>query len=353
MTKDKERNVMKIDTSFLVDTMQRLIETASPVGYYEKIKPLIEEIAGNMGYEVTYDNRDTAYILVEGEDTSKTVCVSAHADTLGFMVRGINADGTLRLRAVGGINFANVEGENVTVHTRSGKTYTGMLVCVHHSAHAYDDAKTLERNENTVFVLLDEDVNTPEDVKKLGIRNGDYVSIDPRFTVTENGYIKSRFIDDKAAIACSFAALKFLAENKLKPKYNTVFAFSFYEEIGLGGIYVPSEISEYVAVDIAILGPDADGSEQAVTICAKDASMPYDYDLTNRLIAAAERCGANYAVDIFYRYGSDASQAIKGGNNLRAAAFGMGVYSSHGVERAHIIGIENTARLMLAYVLEG
>ena len=344
---------MKIDTTFLVDTMQRLIETPSPVGYYEKIKPLLEEIAGNLGYAVTYDNRDTAYILVRGEDTSKTVCVSAHADTLGFMVRGINADGTLRLRAVGGINFANVEGENVTVHTRSGKTYTGMLVCSHHSAHAYDDAKTLERNENTVFVLLDENINKAEEVKNLGIRNGDYVSIDPRFTVTENGYIKSRFIDDKAAIACSFATLKFLAENNLKPKYNTVFAFSFYEEIGLGGIYVPDEISEYVAVDIAILGPDSDGSEQAVTICAKDASMPYDYDLTNRLITAAERCGANYAVDIFYRYGSDASQAIKGGNNLRAAAFGMGVYSSHGVERAHLSGIENTARLMLAYVLEG
>ena len=344
---------MKIDTTFLVDTMQRLIETPSPVGYYEKIKPLIEEIAGKLGYEVTYDNRDTAYIRVKGEDTSKTVCVSAHADTLGFMVRGINADGTLRLRAVGGINFANVEGENVTVHTRSGKTYTGMLVCSHHSAHAYDDAKTLERNENTVFVLLDENINKAEEVKNLGIRNGDYVSIDPRFTVTENGYIKSRFIDDKAAIACSFATLKFLAENNLKPKYNTVFAFSFYEEIGLGGIYVPAEISEYVAVDIAILGPDSDGSEQAVTICAKDASMPYDYDLTNRLITAAERCGANYAVDIFYRYGSDASQAIKGGNNLRAAAFGMGVYSSHGVERAHLSGIENTARLMLAYVLEG
>ena len=344
---------MKIDTTFLVDTMQRLIATPSPVGYYEKIKPLLEEIAGNLGYEITYDNRDTAYIRVKGEDTSKTVCVSAHADTLGFMVRGINADGTLRLRAVGGINFANVEGENVTVHTRSGKTYTGMLVCSHHSAHAYDDAKTLERNENTVFVLLDENINKAEEVKNLGIRNGDYVSIDPRFTVTENGYIKSRFIDDKAAIACSFATLKFLAENNLKPKYNTVFAFSFYEEIGLGGIYVPDEISEYVAVDIAILGPDADGSEQAVTICAKDASMPYDYDLTNRLITAAERCGANYAVDIFYRYGSDASQAIKGGNNLRAAAFGMGVYSSHGVERAHLSGIENTARLMLAYVLEG
>lgn len=342
---------MKLDTSYLIETMRRLIETPSPVGYYEKMKPVLEGIVAELGYSVTYDNRDTAYVTVPGEDQSKTVCVSAHADTLGLMVRGINGDGTLRVRALGGINFANVEGENVTVHTRRGATYTGMLVCAHHSSHAYDDAKTMERNENTVFVLLDEPVKNAEDVRALGIRHGDVVSVDPRFAVTERGYIKSRFIDDKAAMACSLAALKYLRDNGLKPKYNTVFAFSFYEEIGLGGIYVPEEISEYVAIDVAILGPDADGSEQAVTICAKDASMPYDYDLTNRLIAAAEREGCNYAVDLFYRYGSDASQAIKGGNNVKAAAFGMGVYSSHGVERTHVEGIENTAKLILAYVL--
>ena len=344
---------MKIDMPYLIDVMRRLIETPSPVGYYEKIKPLIEQYAEELGYKVTYDHRDTAYITVEGEDTSKTVCISAHADTLGLMIRGVNSDGTLRTRALGGINFANVEGENVTVHTRGGKSYTGMLVCAHHSAHAYADAKTMERNEDTVFVLLDESVKSAADVRALGIRNGDYISIDPRFTQTESGYLKSRFLDDKAAMACSFSVLKYLSENHVKPKYNTVFAFSFYEEIGLGGAYVPAEISEYVAVDIAILGPDSDGSEQAVTICAKDASMPYDYDLTNRLIAAAERSGCNYAIDLFYRYGSDASQAIKGGNNLKGAAFGMGVYSSHGVERTHLSGIENTARLMLAYALEG
>ena len=344
---------MKIDMQYLTDLMKKLLDTPSPVGYYEKMKPVIEEIASDLGYEVTYDNRDTAYITVPGEDTSKTVCLSAHADTLGFMVRGINKDGTLRIRALGGINHANVEGENVIVHTRGGKTYTGMLVCEHHSAHAFDDAKTMVRDDNTVFVLLDEFVKDPDGVRALGIRHGDYISIEPRFTVTENGFIKCRFIDNKAAMACSFAVLKAMAENGVKPKFNTVFAFSFYEEIGFGGIVVPENISEYVAVDIAILGPDSDGSEQAVTICAKDASMPYDYSLTNRLIDAAERNGCNYAVDLFYRYGSDAGQAIKGGSNVRAAAFGMGVYSSHGVERAHLDGIENTARLMLAYVLEG
>ena len=344
---------MNIITQYLLDIMQKLIETPSPVGYYELMKPVIEDLARKLGYEVSYDNRDTAYVTVIGEDTSKTVCLSAHADTLGLMVRGINADGTLRIRALGGVNFANVEGENVTVHTRSGKTYTGSLVCAHHSAHAYDDAKTMERNDNTVFVLLDEFVKNPDDVRALDIRNGDYVSIEPRFTVTEKGFVKSRFIDNKAAMACSFAVLKALSESGAKPKYNTVFAFSFYEEIGFGGIVVPSDVSEYVAVDIAIIGPDSDGSEQAVTICAKDASMPYDYSLTNRLIDAAKRTECDYAVDLFYRYGSDAGQAIKGGNNVRAAAFGMGVYSSHGVERTHLKGIENTARLMLAYVLEG
>ena len=344
---------MKIDMSYLADTMKQFIDTPSPVGYSEKIKPLMERFAAELGYAVTYDNRDTAYVTVEGEDSSKTVCISAHADTLGFMVRGVNGDGTLRIRALGGINFANVEGEYVTVHTRDGRTYTGTLICSHHSAHAYDDAKSLERNENTVFVLLDELVSSVEGVRSLGIQNGDYVSIDPRLTFTEKGYIKSRFIDNKAAMACSFAVMKAMRDADVKPRYNTVFAFSFYEEIGLGGVYVPSEITEYVAVDIAILGPDSDGGEGKVTICAKDASMPYDYDLTNRLIAAARRCDADYAVDLFYRYGSDASQAIKGGNNLRAAALGMGVHSSHGVERTHRDGIENTARVVLEYVLHG
>ena len=343
---------MEINKAYLLDTMKKLIETPSPSGYYEKINPVIEALANELGYQVTYDNRSTAYITLEGRDTSKTVCVGAHADTLGLMVRGINTDGTLRIRTLGGLNLISAEGENVTIHTRGGKTYTGLLICAHHSNHAYADAKTLERNEDTELVLLDEPVHTAEEVRALGIRHGDYISIDPRFTVTENGYIKSRFLDNKAAMACCFAALKLLKEKGIKPLYNTVFAFNHYEELCLGATFVPAEISEYVAVDIAILGPDADGSEEKVTIGAKDGNMPYDYALTNRLIAAAERNGCDYAVDLFYLYGSDAAHAFRAGNNLRPAAFGMGVYCSHGAERTHMKGIENTVRLLLAYLLE-
>ena len=344
---------MKFEQTYFIDVMKRLIETPSPTGYYVKMKPVIEELAGKLGYSVSYDNRDTAYVTVEGEDTSRTVCVSAHADTLGAMVRGINADGTLRFRCLGGVNFPNLEGENVTVLTRSGEVYTGMIFCAHHSTHSFADARTMERDEDTLFVLLDEHVSSAEQTRALGIRHGDYINIEPRFTFTKTGYIKTRYIDNKGAMALSFMMLKNLAESGRKPACNTVFSFSFYEEIGLGGVRIPAEISEYVAVDIAILGPDSDGSEEKVTICAKDATMVYDWDLTNRLISLAEQSGCDYAVDVFFRYGSDAGQAVRSGNNLHAAAFGMAVYCSHGVERTHIKGLENAYRLMEAYVMEG
>ena len=57
-------------------------------------------------------------------------------------------------------------------------------------------------------------------------------------------------------------------------------------------------------------------------------------------------------VDAFYRYGTDGNAAVRAGNNLRAAAFGMAVYCSHGMERTHVTGLENTMNLLLAYVLD-
>ena len=340
------------DRQFLLDCFQEIVAVPSPVGYYTRFNPVLERYAAMFGKTVTYDNRSTAYITLEGVDNSKTVLVGAHADTLGLMVRRIDADGRIRVRNLGGINFMNLEGETVTVHTRDGRSYTGLLACQSHSTHVFDDARTLERNENTVMVLLDEDVHSKADVTALGIRHGDFVSIDPRCQITENGYIKSRFIDDKMAIACCFTMLKYLTENDLKPKYKTILAFPYHEEIGLGGTYVPPEVSEYVALDIGLIGPDYEGSERTVSICAKDNAAPYDYELTNRLISCAEKAGCGYCVDIFYRYGTDANAAMRGGNNLRTAAFGMAVYCSHGMERTHMEGIANTMNLLLAYVLD-
>ena len=342
----------QIDKSYLIDCFKEIVSAPSPVCYYVELNPVIEKIAASMGLSVTYDNKSTAYITLDGEDNSKTVLIGAHADTLGLVIRSIDGDGKIRVRALGGISFNSIEGETVTVHTRDGRKYTGLMACQSHSTHVYADARTLERIDDTMIVLLDEKVSSKANVNALGIRNGDFISIDPHCEYTENGYLKSRFIDDKGAVACAFTALKYMTDNNLKPKYRTIFAFPYSEEVGLGGTYLPEGVSEYIAMDIGLIGPGYDGTEYGVSICAKDAFLPYDYELTNRLISYAEKAGCDYAVDVFFRYGTDGHAAMQAGNNIRAAVFGMPVYCSHGRERTHITALDNTTNLLLAYVLD-
>lgn len=342
---------IKIDNQYLLKTMEEFINTPSPVSYYEEIIPLLEKYALETGNHVTYDRKRTAYITLEGEDNSKTVCVGAHLDTLGLIVKRINQDGTIKVTQLGGINYSSIEGESVTVHTRDGKKYTGLMTCISHSVHVFDDARTLPRDEHSMVILLDYNVHSKEEVLSLGIEAGDIVSIAPRFEYTKEGYIKSRFIDDKAAVAAVLCALKYLVEKNRKPKYRTLLAFPFYEEIGHGGAYIPKEVEEYVAIDIGLIGPDLNGSEYQVSICAKDNYSPYDRGLTTKIINLAKKENIDYVVDIFYRYGTDANAAVRAGNNVYAAAFGMAVHSSHGVERTNIKAVEETTKLIVAYLL--
>lgn len=343
---------IKVDKEYLVKCLETLINTPSPVSYYEEILPVVEKLAGEFGYEVTYDRKHTAYITLGGEDNSKTVMIGGHLDTLGMIVRRIDEDGMIRIRQLGGLSYTSLEGETVTVHTREGKKYTGLFVCQSHSTHVFDDARSIARDENTMMISLDQEIHSKDDVLALGIRHGDIVSIEPRFQYTENGYIKTRFIDDKAAVACIFGMVKYLKENDLKPKYKTLLALPHYEEIGHGGSYIPKEVSEFVAVDIGLIGPDYDGNEKAVSICCKDNYTPYDRELTTRIIEQAKKVNCNYAVDIFYRYGTDASAAVRAGNNVYAAALGMACYCSHGMERTHVDGLEETTKLLVAYALD-
>lgn len=336
----------------LMGWMEKLINTPSVVGYYPEIHHLLEEFANEYGYEVLYDNRHTAYIYLKGNDETNTVVVGAHLDTIGMVVRSIADNGWLNVRNLGGVNFHSVEGENVYVHTRHNGTYSGMLINQSHSVHVFDDARSRERDFAEMAIVLDEDVHTKEQTEALGVRPGDLVSVEPRFVTTESGYIKSRHIDDKANVAVLLEALALLAENNLKPAYNTYFAFPINEEIGMGGRFVPAEANEYLALDIGLVGGLQSGDEKKVSICAADRVTPYDWGLTTELSDLAEKYDIDAVMDIFYRYSSDASAAYQADNNLAPACIGMGCMTSHGYERTHKDGVLNTLKLTLAYLLD-
>lgn len=339
-----------IQESYVLNFLKKLLDTPSPSGYTHHIIDMICKEAQSLGIESTLNNKGGAILRLPGEDDSKTIGLSAHVDTLGAMVRSITPHGTLKLTSVGGFTMHSIENEYCTIHARDGRTYTGTILTLHPSVHVYPDARTFERKESHMEVRIDELVNNKEDVLALGIGVGDFISFDARAVITPSGYIKSRHLDDKASVAALFGLLESSKREGWKPAHDVLLLISNYEEVGHGAAHIPSEISEMIAVDMGAMGDDLSCKETDVSICAKDSSGPYDYAMTSRLIELAKKGGLDHAVDIYPQYGSDASAALRGGNNIRAALIGPGVHASHSMERTHKNAVLNTARLLTAYI---
>lgn len=330
---------------------KQLFAIDSPSGYTHHAIAFLKNEAEKLGYHAWCNAKGNLFVDVPGEDDSYVRGICAHTDTLGFMVRSIKADGKLAMTNVGGPLMPTVDGEYCRIYTREGKVFTGTILSNSPSVHVYKDASTSLRECDTMEVRLDEVVRNKEDVLKLGISNGDFIAIDPKMVVTESGFIKSRFLDDKISVACLFQVLKELKEKNLKPKHRTLFIVTVFEEVGHGNSSIPSEIRELLAVDMGCIGLDLACSEYDVSICAKDSSGPYDYQMTSRLIEIAKEKKLNYAVDIYPMYGSDVSAALRGGNDIKGALIGPGVHASHGMERTHWDGLHSTIELILGYLL--
>ena len=322
----------------------------SPTGYSMNINNVIVGLLAELGYEANITNKGNVRLFIEGTDHSKKVATSAHTDTLGLMVRSINGDGTLSVTNVGGPSLPTLDGEYCKVVTREGKTYSGTILCTSASVHVYEDAKTKPRNLDTLVVRIDEVVNSRQDTINLGIANGDYIFIDPKTVITESGFLKSRFIDDKGSVCAILGVLKMLKDNNLKPAYDTYVYFVNQEEVGHGAATVDPDINEFVTVDMGCIGKDLAGNEYEVSICAKDSGGPYSYELTSKLVNLAKANDVKYVLDIFPYYGSDIGAAWRSGVDCAGALIGPGVHASHGMERTHLDAISNTMKLLYAYL---
>ena len=341
---------MNFDINYFKEVAHKIFNIDSPSGYSENINKVLIELLNELGYTATLTNKGNVALKVAGESNEKTVATSAHVDTLGLMVRSINGDGTLNVTRIGGPQIATLDGEYCKIQTRFNQTYTGTILSNSASSHVYEDSDK-QRKENNVVVRIDEKVNSKKDVLDLGIQNGDYIFIEPKFMITESGFIKSRFIDDKASVCVILSVLKYLKENNLKPAYDTFIYFVNHEEVGHGAATVDENITEFVTVDMGCIGKDLAGNEYAVSIAAKDSGGPYDYELTTRLIKLAKENNVNYVVDIFPYYGSDVGAAYRSGRDLKGALIGQGVHASHGMERTHLDGCLNTMKLLTLYLL--
>ena len=336
-------------TKYSIEQILNLCRIPSPSGFTAKVRQYLVEELAQLGYTAQVTNKGSVLACLGGKGDH--LVLAAHVDTLGAMVRAIKPSGRIRFTKIGGYPENNIENENVIIHTRDGKEYTGTVYINGPAVHVYKDSGDAKRDDSSMEVVIDEVVKTQKDTLKLGISVGDFISLDARTILTPSGFIKSRHLDDKASAGALLGLAKMVKEGKLKLKRKVTILFTTYEEVGHGGSSgLPEDTAEMISVDMGAVGDDLGTDEYKVSICAKDSGGPYDYDVTTALIKLAKAQKLDYAVDIYPFYGSDVEGSLRAGYDIKHGLIGPGVFASHGYERTHTKGVENTLKLLQAYI---
>jgi len=343
--------IERIYADYAWEQAAALLAIDSPTGYTAKAAQWVQNAFAALGFDAAITVKGGVLVDLGGKDANDALLLAAHADTLGGMVAEVKGNGRLRLTSLGGMNPNNAEVENVRVYTRGGTVIEGTCQLCNASVHVNGSYGDTKRSWDTVEIVLDEDVHSAADTRALGIEVGDIVCFDPRTRRTASGYLKSRFLDDKLSVGILLGFAKYLADNKITPARKVYAHITVYEEVGHGGSgSVPAGVTEAISVDMGCVGDGLQCTEKQVSICAKDSGGPYSYDVVGKLIDAAKKTGADYAVDVYPHYGSDVEATLRSGADIRHGLIGAGVYASHGYERSHIDGVYNSIKVLCGYL---
>jgi len=347
-------NLPEIDTPFLLDFLTRLLNTPSPTGLAEPAIALTEQTFKTFkGLNLTRTRKGALLVTLPGERDDAPRALTAHADTLGAMVKEVKSNGRLKLSQIGGYPWNAIEGEGCTVFTRSGRQVRGSILLTKASSHVYGkEVEEMKRSADSLEVRLDARTLSEQETLDLGIGVGDFVAFDPRVEINA-GFVRSRHLDDKACVACLVAAVKALNAAKKKPARTAHFLISNYEEVGHGAAAgIPADVEELLVVDMAAVGEGQSSDELHASLCVKDSGGPYHHGLSDKLRALAEKYAIPYKVDIYPHYGSDGEAFWAAGGDVAVALIGPGVDASHNYERTHTEALVATTKWVLAYLLE-
>jgi putative aminopeptidase FrvX len=269
------------------------------------------------------------------------------------MVREIKPNGRLKITRIGGLLLNAVETEGCWVFASNGQKLRGSLLIDAASVHVYGEkASGTKRSEDHMEIRLDARTSSEKETRELGINIGDFVAFDPRVEVT-NGFVRSRFLDDKACVAAIAAAIKSLTESGQNPAQDVTFLISNYEEVGHGAAAgIPSDTHELVTVDMAAVGDGQESDEFHATLCLKDSGGPYHHGLSNKLRLIADESGIPFKTDTYPYYGSDGEAFWRAGGDVAVALIGPGVDASHNYERTHTEALIATTNWIMAYLIK-
>lgn len=341
---------LTIDTVYLKDILAEFLSIASPTGYTDTIARAAVAELRRLGVAMEITRRGAIRARIPGASPNGARAMIAHLDTLGAQVKRLKENGRLELVPIGTWSARFAEGARATVYTDKG-AYRGTILPLKASGHTFnEEVDTQPVAWSNVELRVDVPVKGAGDLRRAGFGVGDIVAIDPQPEFMDNDFIVSRHLDDKAGVACLFAAIEALRRERPALPVDLFFIFSVFEEVGIGGSSVLThDVASMLIVDNGTTAPGQASSEWGVTIGMGDQSGPFDWHLTRKLVRLCEDNEIRYQKDVFRYYRSDSAAALQAGYDVRTALVAFGVDASHGYERIHLHALRSVAELLTVY----
>jgi len=216
-----------------IHLLHEMITIPSPSGFEDQIADYIKEYVINLNIpnsKVHIDKQKNTIVEVKGKDSSKTVLVDAHSDTIGFIVSNVGRYGNVSINYIGGGCSTILSARTLRILSQKGPV--NAIVDRKHSHLIADE------DEENIYVPCDAEVDLgtkdrDKILKKIDI--GDPVVFEPSFRHLTDDYYSGYGFDDKAGCFILMKCLESFKKNK--PACDVVFLFSAQEETGSSKIF--------------------------------------------------------------------------------------------------------------------
>ncbi len=233
----------------LTNVLEMLSNARGVAGREEEIRALMKELLNPSVDEVKEDKLGNIIGIKEGKNGAPSVMLAAHMDEIGLMVKNITKQGFIQFTKIGGIDDRILIAQRVIVHTDRG-LLEGIIGSKPPHILKEEEKKRVIEADN---LFIDVGANSREDAQKNGVRVGDPVSFDIKFTRVGNDTVLGKAFDDRAGCAALVEVMR-----KLSNIDCTVYAVgTIQEEVGLRGATIAA-FQLYpdvgIAIDVTVAG---------------------------------------------------------------------------------------------------
>lgn len=300
-----------------LELISKLSDANGPSGFEDEVIAVAREEMQELAACQEDSLRNLYLSRQENNGQRPVVMLDAHSDEVGFMIRSILADGTMRFLPLGGWVNYTVPASRVRVRTVQGSWITGVVATrpVHFQLAA-ERGKTPEISE----MVIDVGATSYDEAVSFGMDTGAPVVPDVDFEYNEkNGVMLGKAFDCRVGCGVLCDTLRELDGEELAVDVTGV--LSSQEEVGDRGVQVAART---VHPDLAIVfeGAPADDTftppGEIQTGLGRGVMLRH-YDLgmiTNPRLM-------RYTLDLAKEYGIPTQQAVRTGGRTNGAQINL------------------------------